>query len=145
MSTQIELPVLVTMVESFQPCGVRFNEHGVATYGYRWTVWNDGGYLEFDVICRNGSWGGSSDVASSSWGYGGPIDSSSFKYPTLEACITDMWNRFADTVKRYEEQKSSSINYKTKWFNRAKMKYEKFLSLSQEEQLKLFKEVDFYG
>lgn len=132
----LDLSVLLTLVESFLP-NVWFNEWGVAQHGYRWTVWNNKGLLEFDVICHNGLWGGSCDVHTSSWGYGGPLTRRCCVHPTLEACITSMWKDF---VSRVEKNNSRKVP----WFKKAESAYNHFLSLSQEEQLKLFKEVSFY-
>lgn len=142
----LDLSVLVTFIETTLPTGVWFNTHGVAMRGYRWTVWDNGGKLEFDVICRNGLWGGSCEVCSSSWGYGGPITRSDCKYPTLSECITDMWEYFAKRVSSNDkESERSSINYRTKWFKKAEAEYKHFMALKPEYQLQLFKEVDFYG
>lgn len=133
----LDVSVLITLTESFLPIGVYFNEHGVAKCGYRWEVFNKGGRIIFEVACRNGLWGGSCDVTTSSWGYASPITRKDFKYSSLEECITSMWERLKNYV-------GSNSDTKVSWFGKAEREYRNFLSLKPELQIKLFKEVHFY-
>lgn len=137
MSVQIDLPVLVTFMGVNLPSLIVFNKHGVVTRGYRWVVWDKKGKLEFEVACKNGMWGGSCYAFANSWGFGGPITNNSFRYNTLADCVTHLWKVFLFRADREDK--------KTTWLNKAKAEYEHFMTLKPEFQLKVFKEVDFYG
>lgn len=131
----LDLSVLVTLIGRNLPSIIIFNDHGVVMRGYRWVVWDNKGKLEFEVACRNGMWGGSCDANGNSWGFGGPITNSCFRFSSLAECITHLWEVFC----------RCRNNEKCTWFKKAEAEYRHFMALKPEYQLQLFKEVDFYG
>lgn len=136
LNMQIDSLILtVLFIEKNLPNNLVFNEHGVLTRGYRWVVYDNKGKLEFEVACRNGVWGGSCDAIGGSWGFGGPINNSSFRYNTLADCVTHLWESFC----------SHSNAASAPWFKKVKSEYERFMNMKPEHQLQLFKEVNFYG
>lgn len=136
MKTTLDLSLLVTIAESFRPMGVTFNNWGVATYGYRWTIVKDKGKLEFDVICRNGLWGVSEWVEYGQGGHCSPLCRRDCKYPSLTECISTVWGM-------WEERLSKET--KPRWLASAKKEISHFLTLPLEEQLKYFEELNYYS
>lgn len=120
----------------FNDSKVQFNAFGVAQNGLRYKFGNDKLKVSLDVCCVNGIWAGSTNIMGKTWGCGGPISRSSFKYNSFEEC-TDY---LIETVRRVISNRDGSEAYLALF----KKQFKDWDSMTHDEKLSKFKEVYFY-
>ena len=82
---------IISLLKTYAPQGVYFNENEVCQYGYVYEFRQKNFYIEFHVIQVNGLWIGVSDYMYPLFGGASPLMENCDKhYTTLEECVKDL-------------------------------------------------------
>lgn len=83
---------LVSLLKTYAPYGVYFNENGVCMYGYMYTFKTKYVQVDFKVIQVNGLWYGARSYMLQLFGYSSPLSELYAKpYATLEELVNALW------------------------------------------------------
>lgn len=144
----IETGLLATLFPIYLPTGLWFNSCRVAKRVFTLDLHTDSNkhymYLSIRLICVNGFWGASTDMGSTTWGYGGPVTAIDCVHPTIASAVTAQWNRFVEAYSSHLKNSTPGNSYRLSWFNEAKRVYEEFIALSFEKQLSNLVITDMY-
>lgn len=131
---------IISLLKTYAPQGVYFNENGVCQYGYVYEFRQKNFSIEFHVIQVNGLWLGVSDYMYPLFGGASPLMEHHKHYATLEECVKDLCDSvLIHTRFGFEFQ---DVAYGKKVIELVEKEFERLLS--SQDLLKEFTERSFF-
>lgn len=98
--------------------------------------------VEIRVISVNGIWGGSYSILTGTWGTSSGVSKRDLVFPTFDSCVEYLWNRIFGYIERNKKDATIVENQGSQY---VKSEYKKWVSMTTEQKLKLFKQQRGYG